>query len=89
MERKTDKQANMMIKLICVNVPEGFEGLLTKGKIYEGEENNMFYFNVSNDRAGNKDYYPKSYEEIEFIPEWTVFVKLESWRARQLKGIGI
>ena len=36
-----------MIKLICVNVPEGYEGLLTKGKIYEGEENDMFYFNVS------------------------------------------
>ena len=47
MERKTDKQANSMIKLICVNVPEGYEGLLTKGKIYEGEENDMFYFNVS------------------------------------------
>ena len=84
-----------MTKLICVNVPEGYEGLLTKGKIYEGEENDMFYFNVSNDRAGNKDTYPKSYEypksydEIEFIPHWTIFVKLESWRARQLKGIGI
>lgn len=78
-----------MIKLICVNVPEGYEGLLTKGKIYEGEENDMFYFNVSNDRTGNKDTYLKSLEEIEFIAKWTVFVKLESWRARQLKGIGI
>jgi hypothetical protein len=78
-----------MIKLICVSVPEGFEGLLTKGKIYEGEENDQFYFNVSNDRAGNKDIYPKSYEEIEFIPKWAVFVKLESWRARQLKEAGI
>lgn len=74
-----------MIKLICVNVPEGFEGLLTKGKIYEGEENEMFYFNVSNDRAA----YLKSSDEIEFIPHWTAFVKLESWRVRQLKGIGI
>ena len=78
-----------MIKLICVNVPEGYEGLLTKGKIYEGEENDQFYFNVSNDRAGNKDTYLKSSDEIEFIPKWTAFVKMESWRARQLKGIGI
>ena len=78
-----------MIKLICVSVPEGYEGLLTKGKIYEGEENDQFYFNVSNDRAGNKDTYLKSLKEIEFIPKWTAFVKLESWKARQLKGIGI
>ncbi len=89
MERETAKQANIMIKLICVSVPEGYEGLLTKGKIYEGEENDQFYFNVSNDRAGNKDTYLKSLEEIEFIPKWTAFVKLESWKARQLKGIGI
>jgi hypothetical protein len=94
MERETAKQANMT-KLICVSVPEGYEGLLTRGKIYEGEENDQFYFNVSNDRAGNKDTYLKSsafiraVEEIEFIPKWTAFVKLESWRARQLKGIGI
>ena len=89
MEKQAAKRDNIMTKLICVNVPDGYEGLLTKGKIYEGEENEMFYFNVSNDRAGNKDTYLKSSDEIEFIPHWTAFLKLESWRARQLKGIGI
>lgn len=78
-----------MIKLICVNVPDGYEGLLTKGKIYEGKENNQFYYDVSNDRAGNKDTYLKSVNEIKYIPEWTVFVRLDNWRARQLKQIGV
>ena len=47
-----------MLKLICVNVPDGYEGLLTKGrKIYEGKENDMFYYDVSNDRAGVAIYF--------------------------------
>lgn len=78
-----------MLKLICVNVPDGYEGFLTKGKIYEGKENNMFYYDVSNDRTGNKDTYLKSVNEIKYIPEWTVFVRLDNWRARQLKQIGV
>jgi hypothetical protein len=39
-----------------MNVPIGYEGLLTNGKIYQGEEDGMFYHSVSNDRTGNKDH---------------------------------
>ena len=71
-----------MLKLICVNA-DGYEGFLTKGKIYEGKENEMFYYDVSNDRSGNKDTYLKSTNEIEYIPAWTVFVRLDNLRAKQ------
>lgn len=57
--------------------------------IYEGKENDMFYYDVSNDRSGNKDTYLKSANEIEYIPVWTVFVRLDNWRTRQLKQIEI
>ena len=86
------------IKLICVN-PEGYEGFLTKGKIYEGTELNIvsaevpigYYVYVNNDKGGNKDKYLKLKDELELdrIPYWCTFIKLENWRQRQLNLIGI
>ncbi len=77
-----------MIQLMCMNVPEGYEGLLTKGKIYRGEENEMFYHSVSNDRGGNKDKYLKYQDELDYQP-WVIFIKLENWRERQINNLGI
>jgi len=71
-----------------MNVTEGYEGLLTKGKIYRGEENEMFYHSVSNDRGGNKDKYLKYQDELDYRP-WVIFIKLENWREIRLKELGI
>lgn len=81
----------MKVKLMCVNVPPKYEGFLTKGKIYEGEEvDDTHYYLVHNDRLGNGDYYLKSqHEETGDVPLWTVFIRLDNWRARKLKDIGI
>ena len=76
-----------MIQLMCMNVPEGYEGLLTKGKIYSGEEDEMFYHSVSNDRGGNKDQYLKCQDELDYISPWVIFIKLENWRERQINSV--
>ncbi len=78
-----------MIRLMRMNVPEGYEGLLTKGKIYRGEENEMFYHSVSNDRGGNKDQYFKCRDELGYIQPWVIFIKIENWRERQINNLGI
>ena len=78
-----------MIQLMCMNVTEGYEGLLTKGKIYRGEEDEMFYHSVSNDRGGNKDQYLKCGDELDYISSWVIFIKLENWRERQIKDLGL
>ena len=84
-----------MIQLICVNVPEGHENFLTKGKIYLGEEGIIsgslgYFYSVTNDRGGIEDRYLKCSNPVEFIPKWCAFVKLEEWREIQLnKVIGL
>ncbi len=78
-----------MIQLMCMNVPKGYEGLLTKGKIYVGEEDEMFYHSVSNDRGGNKDQYLKCQDELDYISPWVIFIKLENWRERQINNLGL
>jgi hypothetical protein len=72
-----------------MNVTEGYEGLLTKGKIYRGEEDEMFYHSVSNDRGGNKDKYLKCHDELDYISPWVIFIKLENWREIRIKELGI
>ena len=78
-----------MIQLMCMNVTEGYEGLLTKEKIYRGEENEMFYHSVSNDRGGNKNQYLKCHDELDYISPWVIFIKIENWRERQINNLGI
>lgn len=75
------------MKLICVNKTDGYDGLLTIGKIYEGEEDDMFYHSVSNDRGGNKDKYLRCTDELGYLSPWVVFVKLENWRQRKINNI--
>ena len=75
------------IQLMCVNVPKGYEELLTKCKIYTGLESYKFYYNVSNDRAGNKDDYLKCDNPEEYIPDWCIFITLEQWRNIQINKV--
>lgn len=75
------------MKLICVNTPGNYKDYLTIGKIYEGEENEMFYHSISNDRGGNKDQYLKQICELEHLSPWVVFIKLDNWRERQINNI--
>lgn len=71
-----------------MNVPDGYEGLLTKGKIYQGLENERFYYSVHNDRLGNKDTYLKyNLGESTFIPPWVIFITLEQYRNLQIKKL--
>ena len=84
------------IKLICVNVNFRYKELLTKGKIYEGEESNIssglsiiYYDSITNDRGDDKDTYLAVTDELDFIPSWITFIKLENWRQRQLNLIGV
>jgi hypothetical protein len=83
---KMSYQKESKIQLICVNVPTGYEELLTKGKIYTGLESYKFYYNVSNDRAGNDDYL-KCENPEEYIPDWCIFITLEQWRNIQINKV--
>lgn len=73
----------MLKKLICIN-NNGYEGFLTVGKIYygleweSGDEREICYHSINNDRSGNKDYYKKE-----------LFVTIDVYRDNILKEFGI
>ena len=75
------------MKLICINASEEYKGLLTIGKIYDGEEDSKWYHSVHNDRCGNKDVYLKCSDELGYLSPWVVFISLENWRQRKINEI--
>lgn len=67
------------MKVVCIsNI--GHEGFLTINKVYYAKSNQFFYYDITNDRSGNKNVYNKNSG---------IFITIQEYREKKLNELEI